>query len=196
MPRNLLPKYLLTTLLIALAVICIVSAALYANYTQLANELVSSGVEQTDTVLKARLEDRARTLVRSLERELDAHVAGDDAEAISAISDDARGENPELTALNITRAAADAAPQPSAVIWNDAQLMVTEPLVFRGGHYGELTGVFDLTSMLAELTGFRDELLEIEQRYRARGLLWVTLATLGMLPICALLAWVAARRLV
>ncbi len=196
MPRNLLPKYLLTTLLITLAVIGIVSVALYANYTQLANELVSSGVEQSDTVLKARLEDRARTLVQSLERELDAHVAGDDTEAITAIGDDARIENPELTALNITAAAADAAPKPSAVIWSDDQLMVTEPLVFRGGHYGELTGVFDLTSMRAELGGFRDELLAIEQRYRARGLLWVTLATLGMLPICALLAWVAARRLI
>ena len=192
MPRSLLPKYLLAALVLALAIICTVSLALYSNYTALTEELVRSGLDQNDEVLKARLEEQATTLMLSLERELDRPIAKGD-EDITALIGDALAEHPELGKLTFSETANKALPD---LLWQDDALLLRRAVIYQGDTYGQIVGNFRLDAVEAELSSFRAELESIERRYRTQGAIWVSGATLIMLIGCAVLAWLTARRLI
>ena len=206
MPHSLLAKYLTTALVLALAIICVVSLALYSNYAQLSNELVSSGVDQNDAILKSRLEERAVMLMRSIEREIDAYAGREDIETVERLRADAVEEETELTSLSVELAAngerlgepfvENYSREKVTVNWQEDALTIAEPVIYRSELAGLVIGRFDLASLQQELADFQEELREIESRYRYRGAVWVASATFGMLIGCAVLAWLAASRLV
>ncbi len=203
MPRSLLPKYLLTALIMAFAIICIVALALYLNYTQLSNELVRSGLQQNDIVLKDRLDDRAMTLMLSLERELDGPIAKNETDSLNQQVEDALAENAMLLSLQVVLLdeVASSGQDLSALagagaVWSESTLSIVRPVVYARRDYGYLIGEFDLKSMQVESQEFAIELGNIEKRYRSRGALWVAAATFAMLIGCAVLAWITASRLV
>ncbi|MEL7536305.1 MAG: EAL domain-containing protein [Pseudomonadota bacterium] len=193
MPRSLLPKFLFAALVLALAIICTVALALYSNYTMLAKELVRSGLDQNDEVLKARLEDRAATLMLSLERELDRPIAVEE-EDLAELIGDALSEHPELKDLQFIADLELAVP--SEPIWDSDRLVVSRAVIYQGERHGQLRGSFRIDGVSRELNTFRGELTDIERRYRARGAIWVSAATLVMLVGCAFLAWLTAIRLI
>ena len=209
MPLSLLPKYLLTALALALAIICIVSLALYSNYTQLSRELVRSGVEQRDFILKSRLEGNGVTFIQSIERELDAYVARNDTTTVAALIADALEEHDEIETLEIRDAGygliyqfgqpnnmAAAEHTGERLLWANDHLIISSPIVYQGKDFGYVTGYLDPAPMRTELADFREELLQLERTYSVRGAIWVAAATFGMLLGCAFLAWLTASRLV
>ncbi|MEM1263215.1 MAG: EAL domain-containing protein [Pseudomonadota bacterium] len=193
MPRSLLPKYLFATLVLALAIICTVSLALYKNYTALTQELVSSGLDQNDAVLKARLEDQATAVMMSLERELDRPIA-EATEDIDALIADALAEHPEMNNLRFLATIVDGpAPAPR---WQNDALVASRIVIYQSERRGILRGEFSTSAVRAELQDFSNELAAIERRYRLQGAIWVSAATLVMLLGCAALAWLTAIRLI
>ncbi|MEM8982070.1 MAG: EAL domain-containing protein [Pseudomonadota bacterium] len=193
MPRSLLPKYLFATLVLALAIICTVSLALYKNYTALTQELVSYGLDQNDAVLKARLEEQAATVMMSLERELDRPIA-EATEDIGALIADALAEHPELNDLSFSPTVVDGpAPAPT---WEQNALVASRHVIYQSERRGMLRGEFSTAAVRQELQSFSNELAAIERRYRLQGAIWVSAATLVMLLGCAALAWLTALRLI
>lgn len=208
MPRTLLPKYLLTTLSLALGIVCLVTLALYVNFNRLADELVEAGVEPKDAILKTRLEERAAASMRSLERELDGPLAANDRATLAELLDEVGDGARSLVGLSvldpngasIARWGLDADPPAGAVLdgdrWSENALYLSYRIRLGGDDLGELHGRFSLAERDQDLAAFERDLEAIEDRYRRRAAIWIAAITFGMLVGCALLAWVTARRLV
>ncbi len=200
MPQSLLPKYLLSALILALGIICTVSLALYSNYTDLSAELVETGLESTNAATEARvLADYSQQLAR-IERLVDRPIANNDIEDRERIIQTQLESIQGLEALYYEPLEAvrvdDAPGGPAAETWTDDRLTLRADVIYARRYLGQLVAVFSLSELRAENTALSSELAGIEQRYRTRGAIWVAATTFAMLFGCALLAWLTASRLI
>lgn len=200
MPQSLLPKYLLSALILALGIICTVSLALYRNYTDLSSALVATGLDQSQAAVEARvLADYSQQLT-DIERLIDRPIATGDTALREKILTDRTAGSAVLQSLYfdpVELSVEEGASHPStAPVWGEDKLTLRADVIYSREYFGQLVAVFSLADLLAEQVRLSDELANIEQRYKARGAIWVAATTFIMLIGCALLAWLTASRLV
>lgn len=200
MPQSLLPKYLLTALILALGIICIVSLALYRNYTDLSSALVATGLGQSEAAIQARvLTDYSQDLA-DIERLIDRPIANDESALREKILSERLEKNTALQSLYFEPLVVDfdsgAIHPPTTPVWGKEKLTLRADVIYAREYFGQLVAVFSLGDSLAEQGQLSSELAAIEQQYRARGALWVAATTFVMLLGSALLAWLTASRLV
>ncbi len=207
--RNLLPKYLTTTLALSLVIIAVVSALLIASYGRLAGELTETGIAQKDELLRRQFEARLLDTVAGLERELDAPLADDRIGAVRAALEETIEDSDVLLGVTVL----DAAGRPLVELgqridddvatralespqWDEETVTTVAAVRFNGETIGELQAVFDQREVQADLLAFREKLSAVKRSHLERAAFWLLVMTASILALCAAIAWVTAMRLI
>lgn len=198
MPHSLLPKYLLAALILALAIICGVSLALYNNYNLLSQELVESGIDQNTSVNRARVLEYATHELANIERRIDRSIAQNEGAETEKIIGDEVASRADLLTLEFISMDSEAELDNQALspAWRDGSLSLGVAVIYDRKYYGRLVSEFSTSLASTEQQAFATRLRDIEKKYRARGAMWIAATTFVMLVGCAFLAWKTAIRLV
>ncbi|MEM9173221.1 MAG: EAL domain-containing protein [Pseudomonadota bacterium] len=207
-PRPLAHRLLAGTLMLTLAVVCVVSLALFANGRLIVDRFLNDSVTSNGINLESEFELRARQAATSLEREVDNLARDGRLADLQTSLDESVSELGNIDAVQfiatdgrVAGAAGNAdgrpiAPVDEASVWSDSALRIDRTVLLDGTAYGELRIAFSLDALNAQKAQFREQQIGVRAQWQSSATSRVLLTSLVVALICGALSWLAARRIV
>ena len=197
-----IPRYLLFVLTLGVVVAAAMLSMFYGQYRWLASEITTSGAAQHEAFLRDSYERHAQSQLHALADDLVAGHDTQDAAAIPTLLNRAIANNETLAGLRYISSGANvrqAGGLPDVdffepVMWLEENLVLTYPVVRADVELGVLIGSFELSQMHAESLVFAEQLLSKELESRRVSFVWIGLATLAALLLCAAVVGLSVRR--
>ncbi|MEO0575890.1 MAG: diguanylate cyclase, partial [Pseudomonadota bacterium] len=208
-PKALAPKLLAGTLAVTLAVVCVMSIALFANSAWIVDRFLNDSVQSRSENLAQQFELQAIQAIASLEREIDSLARDRRFSDLQRSLDESASELTSARSIQAfdTQGAligaagtiTPAAPLPqteSPVQWQPDALLLSRDIVLSGRNYGQLRMAFSLTAYQSALEAFRERQLSARRGWQSNATMWVLITSLIVALLCGAISWLAARRLV
>ena len=197
---RMLPRYLVLISAISLVVIAVMLSIFFGQYRWLANDIVTTSVEQHYTALAGSFERRARGLIHRIADPVSEITAGNES-LLQATLEASITNNENLVGLKYEDLRGDPlisgeAPQELGeenTLWSGDRLFLSYPVERNGVTLGRLTGTFMLDELHLESAEFEDQLLFQESQRHRISFLWIGAATLLALGLCATVVWLIAK---
>lgn len=198
----------MTTLALTLSVVCVVSLALFANTRIIVDRFLNDSVELRRTYLVAQLESRLWQGINATEREIDGLIRDNRIADLQTALEETSSSIKDLVYIqvldaenNLIGAAGDlegptVALSAPGLIWQQDNVLVTEPITLGGTSLGTLVMGFSLQGFNRQLAAFREQQTAARQEWQTNATIWVIVTSLVLALLWGLLSWAMAGRLV
>ena len=200
MAGKVLPRYLILVSTLTVLGIGILLTIFYGQYRWLTSGIVASSVEQHGASLAESFERRARGQLYRVAVDL-SEVEPRDNLAVQEMLDRAIDGSETMTGLQFVSqdgaAVASGSPVDATSVvdteWGEDNLVLRMPVVSNDRTVGFVAGMFTLDTLVAESAAFEERLVELGTQSRKVSFVWIGLATLVTLALCAFVIWTIAR---
>ena len=172
----------------------------YGQYRWLTSGIVSSSVEQHVVTLAESFERRARGQLYRVSVYLSETEPGDRAAAQFILDREIEGSDTVigLEFVSLGGAVVSSGTRPDAAQdvetkWSADSLFLRVPVSRNNESIGHVAGVFSLDTLDAESAAFEERLTTLGTQSRKVSFIWIGLATLFTLAVCAFVIWTIAR---
>ncbi len=201
MTGRVLPRFLILATALTLVVVSLMLSLFYGQYRWLANDIVTSSVEEYDTILEGSFEARARAQLHRIADSVAITTEQNDPASIFALLEAARVNNQNLLGLRYVRPEmpdlqAGNVPEEAGKVsteWGPDNLYLIYPVMLDDEEFGLLISNFALTEVRRESAEFRDQILSTGDERRRVSFAWIGIATLGVLTLCGAVIWIIVR---
>ena len=203
MSGNRIPRLLLLTLALGVAVSIVMLSLFYVQYRWMANQIVTASMSEQRALLEASFERRARADIHAL---ADAVPVNSDRtlapSRVKAAIDRELDDLEYLAGVRITTPSGltiesgdfPAVDSEGATAWLDDRLVVAYPVTRSGVQVGIATGAFLLTPLQREFDTFVAQLQSKEEESRRVSYLWIGGGTAIVLFLCGGVVAIINRR--
>lgn len=198
---NRIPRFLLLSVALAVAVSGIMLSVFYGQYRWLANQITQTSSVEYHRLLQASFERRARSQMHNAADLLSAAaVDGDHATLLAGLNDILSGNN-KLQGIRYTNASGltyltgdfPAQDNTGETIWLADRLIVAYPILVNEVKIGQMSGAFDFAELDIEARRFATELAARQTESRRVSYLWAGAGTFAALFLCAAVIWLVIR---
>jgi len=193
-----IPRPLLITVTLGVAVAGIMLSLFYVQYRWLATEIVAASFDEYRVLLETSFERRARAELHAV---ADALPIGADESGMLAAMALEIANNETLVGLRLTTASGKTIQSGDTIegnateagSWLAERLQIVYAVERQGRKLGEITGSFLLTPLHRELDAFRAQLESREYESRKVSAAWIGAGTIVVLLLCAGVLAVSSR---